>query len=172
MSKLSASREHALKNARRVKTKKKKKKKKTIEVKQVARLRIIEKKVEQSKKNRIARRQIIENAIEKSKNDLLDINELNIISTIRNKIVKSLKKLSTNEIIEKMTNCKMMKFLVIYLDENVAYLISSSMMSTIIKSNKHFVLIFFVANKMIKSDMKSYSKLYTKLIDFDIDRIC
>ena len=66
----------------------------------------------------------------------------------------------------------MIKFLVIYLDENVAYLISSSIMSIIIKSNKHFVLIFFVANKMIKNDMKSYSKLYFKFIDFDINRIC
>ena len=56
MSKLSASRERALKNVRRVKTKKKKKEKKTIEAKQIARLRIIEKEVEQSKKNRIARR--------------------------------------------------------------------------------------------------------------------
>ena len=172
MSKLSASRERALKNARRVKTKKKNKEKKTIEAKQIARLRIIEKEVEQSKKDRIARREIIENAIEKLKKNLFDINELNIISTIKNKIVKSLEKLSTNEIIKKMINYKMMKFLVIYLDENVAYLISSSMMSTIIKSNKHFVLIFFVANKMIKSDMKSYSKFYTKFIDFDIDRIC
>ena len=172
MNKLSASRERALKNARRVKTKKKKKKKKTIEARQIAKLRIIEKEVEQSKKNRVARRQVKENEVEISKKNLLDIDELNIISTIRNKIVKSLEKLSTNEIIEKITNCKMMKFLVIYLDENVAYLISSSMMSTIIKSNKHFVLIFFVADKMIKSDMKSYSKLYTKLINFDIDRIC
>ena len=67
MNKLSASRERALKNARRVKTKKKKKKKKTIEARQIARLRIIKKEVEQSKKNRVARRQIIENAIEKSK---------------------------------------------------------------------------------------------------------
>ena len=172
INKLSASRERALKNARRVKTKKKNKEKKTIEAKQVARLRIIEKKVEQSKKDRVARRQVIENAIEKSKKNLFDINELNIISTIRNKIVKSLEKLSTNEIIQKMTNCKMMKFFVIYLDKNVAYLISSSMISTIIKSNKHFVLIFFVANKMIKSDMKNYSKFYIKFIDFDIDRIC
>ena len=172
MSKLSASRERALKNARRVKTKKKKKKKKTIEARQIAKLRVIEKEVEQSKKNRVARRQVKENEVEVSKKNFLDINELNIISTIKNKIVKSLEKLSTNEIIEKMTNYKMMKFLVIYLDENVAYLISSSMMSTIIKSNKHFVLIFFVADKMIKSDMKSYSKLYTRLIDFDIDRIC
>ena len=172
MSKLSASRERALKNARRVKTKKKKKKKKTIEAKQIARLRIIEKEVEQSKKDRAERQQIIENAIEKSKENLLDIDELDIISTIRNKIVKSLEKLSTNEIIEKMTNCKMIKFFVIYFDENVAYLISSSMMSTIIKSNKHFVLIFFVANKMIKSDIESYSKLYIRFIDFDIDRIC
>ena len=65
----------------------------------------------------------------------------------------------------------MMKFLVIYLDENVAYLISSLMMSIIIKSNKHFIFIFFVADKMIKSDMKNYSKLYIKFIDFDIDRI-
>ena len=172
ISKLSASRERALKNARRVKTKKKKKKKKTIEIKQIARLRIIEKEIEQSKKDRVARRQIIENAIEKSKKNFFDINELNIISTIKNKIVKNLEKLSTNEIIEKMTNCKMMKFLVIYFDENIAYLISNSMISTIIKSKKHFVLIFFVANKMIKNDMKSYSKLCIKLIDFDIDRIC
>ena len=65
----------------------------------------------------------------------------------------------------------MMKFLVIYLDENVAYLISNSMMSIIIKSNKHFVLIFFVVDKMIKSDIESYSELYIKFIDFDIDRI-
>ena len=56
MSKLSASRERVLKNARRVKTKKKKKKKKTIEARQIARLRIIKKKVEQSKKDWIARR--------------------------------------------------------------------------------------------------------------------
>ena len=172
MNKLSTPRERALKNARRVKTKKKNKKKKTIEAKQIARLRIIEKEIEQSKKNRVARRQIKKNEIEVSKKNLFDIDELNIISTIRNKIVKSLEKLLTNEIIKKMTNCKMMKFLVIYLDKNVAYLISSSMMSTIIKSNKHFVLIFFVANKMIKSDMKNYSKFYIKFIDFDIDRIC
>ena len=66
----------------------------------------------------------------------------------------------------------MMKFLVIYFDENIVYLISSSMMSIIIKSNKHFILIFFVADKMIKSNMKNYSKLYIKFIDFDIDRIC
>ena len=66
----------------------------------------------------------------------------------------------------------MMKFFVIYFDENVVYLISSSMMSIIIKSNKHFILIFFVANKMIKSDIESYSKLYIRFIDFDIDRIC
>ena len=46
------------------------------------------------------------------------------------------------------------------------------MMSAIIKSDKHSVLIFFVADKMIKSDMKSYLELYTKLINFDIDRIC
>ena len=141
MSKLSASRERALKNARRVKTKKKKKKKKTIEARQIAKLRIIEKEVEQSKKNRVARRQIKENEIEVSKKNLLDINELNIISTIRNKIVKSFEKLSTNEIIEKMTNCKMIKFLVIYLDENVAYLISNSMMSTIIKSVRSATLL-------------------------------
>ena len=172
MNKLSASRERALKDARRVKAKKKKEKKKTIEARQIARLRVIEKEVEQSKKDRVARRQIIKNAIEKLNENLLDIDELDIISTIKNKIVKSLEKLSTNELIKKMTNCKMMKFFVIYLDENVAYLISSSMMSTIIKSNKHFVLIFFVANKMIKSDMKNYSKLYIKFIDFDIDRIC
>ena len=172
MSKFSASRERALKNARRVKTKKKNKEKKTVEARQIARLRIIEKEVEQSKKNRVARRQIKENEVEVSKKNLLDIDELNIISTIRNKIVKSLEKLSTNEIIKKMTNCKMMKFLVIYLDENVAYLISNLMISTIIKSNKHFVLIFFVADKMIKSDMKSYSEFYIKLIDFDIDRVC
>ena len=172
MSKLSASRERALKNARRVKTKKKKKKKKTVETRQIAKLRVIKKEVEQSEKNRVARRQIMKNEVEVSKKNLLDINELNIISTIRNKIVKSLEKLSTNEIIKKMINCKMMKFFVIYFDENVAYLISSSMMSTIIKSNKHSVLIFFVANKMIKSDMKNYSKFYTKFIDFDIDRIC
>ena len=45
-------------------------------------------------------------------------------------------------------------------------------MSIIIKSNKYFVLIFFVANKMIKSDIKNYSNFYIKFIDFDIDRIC
>ena len=76
------------------------KKKKTIEAKQIARLRIIEREVEQSKKDRVAKRQIIENVIEKSKKNLLDIDELNIISTIKNKIVKNLEKLSTNEIIK------------------------------------------------------------------------
>ena len=131
MSKLSTSRERALKNARHVKTKKKKKKKKTIEVRQIAKLRIIEKEVEQSKKNRITKQQIIENAIEKWKKNLFDIDELDIISIIKNKIVKSLEKLSTNEIIKKMTNCKMIKFFVIYFDENVAYLVSNSMISII-----------------------------------------
>ena len=157
-------------------------------------MRVIEKQVEQSKKDRVERRQTIENAIEKSKKNFLDINEFDIISIIRNKIVKSLEKLSTNEVIKKVTDYKIIKFLVIwqlstnevikkvinykiikflinYFDENMTYLISSLMISIIIKSNKHFILIFFVANKIIKNDMKNYSKLYIKFIDIDIDRI-